>query len=92
MNGQVVMTQPRASRWGGGLSPHRHGWVERAAAVQGRVRDAWLPRVAVVLGWAVVMLLAGTALVFAVATLLGYQWPGVLSPALPTPQTPEPGF
>jgi hypothetical protein len=46
----------------------------------------------VVLGWAFVMLLIGVALSFAVATVVGYQWPGLWSPAIPMPMTPEPGF
>jgi hypothetical protein len=46
----------------------------------------------VVLGWAFAMLLVGMAVLLAVATLAGFQWPGLWSPAVPMPLTPEPGF
>ena len=93
MTGRLEQTLTGATSSGGRLSCQRNALFRRSGPTSWR---QWLGFVAgqmvVVLGWAFVMLLVSTALVFAVATAIGYQWPGLWSPALPVPLTPEPGL
>lgn len=93
MTGRFEQTMTGATTWGGRLSHRRNALLRRSGPTSWR---QWLRfvagQMAVVLGRAFVMLLVGTALVFVVATAVGYQWPGLWSPALPVPLTPEPGL
>jgi hypothetical protein len=93
MTGRVDQRLPRARSWSPLLSlrcsARSFGEAVRRARAVGW---EWVGRTAVVLGWAFVMLLVGTAVLLAVATAAGYQWPGLSSPAQPMPLTPEPGF